>query len=437
MADMHVTPSSIQGNIFLPSSKSHTLRAIVFATLAQGTSTISNFLPSPDTQAMLAAAKQLGATIMQKSNTLHIEGTGGSLTQPDDVMQCGNSGIVLRFIGAIASLLPQYTILTGDFSIRHLRPIKPLMSALSELGVFAAAARGDDHAPLIIKGPWHSSIAHIDGIDSQPVSSLLIAGAFSSQGLLLHVDNPGERPWIDLTLSWFDRLGIKYARQDYTQYCIPGKQKICSFHYDVPGDLSSAAFPVAAALITRSTLTIHNIDLHDAQGDKKLLSVLQAMGAKFSIHAQEKTVTVYPSDLCGMCVNVGDMIDALPSLAVIGCFAKGVTTITNGAIAKAKESNRITSIATELKKMGAAIDELPDGLLIKTSTLHGTVLHSHHDHRIAMSLCVAALAAQGPSLIEDIECIDKTYPHFAKHFADIHAKIYSSCNQQSLCSIFS
>ncbi len=425
MVDFAITPSVVEGALTLPSSKSHTLRAILFAALAKGTSHIESYLDSPDTHAMIGAVRLLGAKVEVQKDSLFIEGCSGKLKTPDDVINCGNSGLVLRLIGALSGLIPEYCILTGDSSIRHNRPIKPLLEALSQLGCFAASSRGDDFAPLIIKGPFTKDFAQLDGQDSQPVSGLLIAGAFAPHPIKLHVTNPGEKPWIDLTLDWFKRLNIPYYKmQDYTYYEMYGSGSINSFSYKVPGDLSTIAFPVATALLNQSKLVLHNVDLNDIQGDKALLCILEEMGARFSVDPIEKTLSIEKTpSLQGKKIDLNCCIDALPILSVIACFAKGSTEITNASIARKKESDRISCITSELRKMGALIEEKEDGLIIHPSTLHGALVNSHHDHRIALSLSVAALSAKGSSCIQGIECIAKTYPGFCEDFSKIGAQI--------------
>ncbi|MBI3900830.1 MAG: 3-phosphoshikimate 1-carboxyvinyltransferase, partial [Chlamydiia bacterium] len=312
-----VTPSSLRGELIVPSSKSHTLRAILFASLAKGRSEIREILPSPDTKAMIASMQLLGVNIEGDERFLRIEGIGGIPKVAEDVIQCGNSGQVFRFVGALAGLIPQYTVLTGDLSIRHNRPVLPLLDGLQQLGAFAVSCKGNGHAPIAVRGPFLTDRAVICGKDSQPVSGLLIASALAPHPIELEVKHPGEKPWIDLTLSWFQRLGIPYVNQNYCKYQMRGGAQIAGFSYTVPGDFSTAAFLIAAALITGSELTLHNLDMNDVQGDKKILFILQEMGAFFQIDFCEKSVTVLKGgQLQGIRIDVNDCIDALPILAV-------------------------------------------------------------------------------------------------------------------------
>lgn len=417
-----VKQSSLSGSIEIPPSKSHNHRALIFALLAKGTSRIDKYLDSPDSAAMLKTIQQLGAKVKKSKDQLEIEGVGPTLKPSDDVINAGNSGIVLRFIGALAALIPAYTVITGDHSIRTRRPVKPLLEALKQLGVIAESMVGDGYAPIIIKGPLSNGRCSLDGQDSQPVSALIIAATFARGASEIHVTNPGEKPWIDLTLSWLDFLKLPYENHDYTHYKIPGGASYEGFNYTVPGDFSSLAFPVAAALITQSEISIDNVDMSDVQGDKKLLDLLKQMGAK--LETKGRTLHVKRAgSLKGCTFDINDTIDAITILAVIGCYAEGETVLTNAAIARKKECDRIHCIATELKKMGADIEEKEDGLVIRGSKLKGTTLETYHDHRMVMSLTVAALGAEGESVIEGVECVAKTYPNFKEHLKQLGAKL--------------
>lgn len=413
------------GNASIPSSKSHTLRAILFATLAEGESHIDNVLDSPDTLAMINACQQLGAVIHQHGAALTIQGVAGKPCVPDDVIDAGNSGQVLRFIGAIAGLIDGATVITGDESVRHNRPAKPLLDGLNQLGANAFSTRGDNKAPIVIQGPMHAGTIHIDGQDSQPVSGLLIASQFLTGRTEIFVDNPGEKPWLNLTLEWFKRLGLDAeSSADFSHFVIEGGAKLKAFDYVVPGDFSSLAFPVAAALLTQSEITLHGVDMNDTQGDKAFLDALMKMGATFNYSNSAKTLTVHRCEsLQGVTLDINDYIDAITILAVIGCYTQGETVIKNAAIARQKECDRIASITTELKKMGADIQETDDGLIIKHSQLRGATVHSHHDHRMAMSLTVAGLIAGGQTNIENIECVKKTFPNFVELMKSLGADI--------------
>jgi 3-phosphoshikimate 1-carboxyvinyltransferase len=250
----------------------------------------------------------------------------------------------------------------------------------------------------------HFAKASLDGQDSQPVSALLMLGTFHP--LELKVQNPGEKPWIDLTLSWLKRLNVPYVNDNYRSYKVSGGKGIDAFEYKVPGDFSSASFFKLATLITDSQIELENLDTNDVQGDKAVLDVLDAMSSEGPMR-----------------IDVNPFIDALPVLAVAACFRKGATTLFNGAIARKKESDRIAAMAQELRKMGAILEEREDGLYIEPSSLKGAKLHSHSDHRIAMALSIAALGATGPSEISEVECTAKSYPNFFQELKKLGGKI--------------
>lgn len=420
----HISESCLHGELFVPPSKSQTLRAILFASLAHGKSIIRHPLASTDTASMIDACRHFGARIEEKENSIEIDGVKGKVKSCEDVIQAGNSGIVLRFCSAVGALGSMPVVVTGDYSIRHHRPIKPLLEGLKQLGVSVKTMRGDGYAPVIIQGPIKPGTAVIDGEDSQPVSALLIASALAEGAVEIQVRNPGEKPWVGLTLDWFDRLGIPYKNKNFERYHIPGRSRYNGFEYSVPGDFSSAAFPIAAALITQSELTLKNVDFSDAQGDKELIHTFQKMGARIEIDPSNKLLHVKKSPkLNGVTVDINNFIDAITILAVVACYAEGETIIHNAAIAKQKECNRINAIVTELSKMGAEIKETADGLIIRRSSLKGGEVYSHQDHRMAMSLAVAGLGAIGETKISSVECVSKTFPTFLKDFNAIGAQI--------------
>jgi 3-phosphoshikimate 1-carboxyvinyltransferase len=419
-----IQSNRLNGVMTIPASKSHTLRAILFGSLGHGKSMIHHYLPSTDTQTMVEACRHFGAKITLSPTTIEIEGIEGKINHTEDVINACNSGIVLRFCAAVGALAKTPVVVTGDHSIRHQRPIKPLLDALDQLGVSTASMRGDHYAPVIIQGPLKSGKAVMDGEDSQPVSALLIASAFAEGPIEINVRNPGEKPWVALTLDWFNRLGISYENRSFEHYRIEGNARYQGFEYVVPGDFSSAAFPIAAALITRSELTLRNVDMNDSQGDKELIAVFQKMGAKIDYDERNKTLFIKKSPpLSGLTVDINNFIDAITILAVVGCYAEGETVIQNAAIAKQKECNRIHSIVTELKKMGADIRETEDGLCVRKSRLIGTAVHSHHDQRMVMSLAVAGLGAEGETIVSPVESVSKTFPTFVHDFNALGAAI--------------
>ena len=417
-------PSTVRGSISIPPSKSHTMRAILFGALANGTSVIRNYLPAPDTVHMINACKLLGATPVVVGSNLTIEGVNGKIESVEDVIQAGNSGLILRLVSTVAALCPSHTIISGDHSIRHQRPMSHLLEALNQLGVYAVSARGYGFAPLIIRGPLMGGQVTVQGQDSQPITALLIACSFAKGPTEINVINPGEKPWIDLTLSWLSRLGIKCTNENYERYTLAGNSRINAFDYSVPGDWSSAAFPIAAALVTGSELIINNVDMMDPQGDKEIVDTLRKMGALIEFDESTKSLHVRAGGkLKGMIIDMNRFIDAITILSVIACFAEGETHLINASIARQKECDRLHCITTELTKMGAAIIELEDSVIINGGQLHGATVESYGDHRMAMSLAIAGLAAKGSSTLLNVDCVTKTFPNFLESFQALGAEI--------------
>ncbi len=412
----------MNGEITVPSSKSQTFRAILFASLASGESEIENFLDSPDTQYLIDACRQLGAKITVQGTRLTCIGTGGKLVRPEVPLYVGNSGIALRFLAGIAASADFDTILMGDDSLQKQRPMTELIKGLKQLGAGAASFSGDGCAPVKVNGPLKKRWAIVDGRDSQPVSALLTAAALSKGHFEIVVKQPGEKPWVNMTLHWLQKLGVRVENDRYERYTVHGGTKLKGFRYRVPGDYSTAAFPLVAALITGSDLSLDNLDRKDPQGDKKVLDVLRGMGA--SINDKERGLQINGgSPLQGRTIDVNDFIDAVAILAVVGCFAEGETVLTNGAVAKIKECDRLSCIVSELKKMGADIEQTEDGIRVRQSRLKGCEVDSHGDHRMALSLAVAALGAEGETVVKNSDCINKTYSNFIHDFQRLGVRI--------------
>ncbi|MFT4553976.1 MAG: 3-phosphoshikimate 1-carboxyvinyltransferase [Chlamydiales bacterium] len=419
-----VEKSTLKGSIRIPPSKSHSMRALLFAFMAKGKSVIHHYLDSPDVEAMVRACRIFGAEVEVFSDKIEIQGVAGQPHAATDVVDSGNSGQVFRFMGAMAALSPSYTVITGDESIRENRPVQPLLDGLKGLGAFAVSTRENSRAPIVIKGPLKSGTTRMCGKDSQPVSALLMAAAFASGRTEIFVDDPGELPWISLTLSWLDRFGIAYQNNDFRHYIVEGGATIEAFEMTVPGDFSSAAFPLAAGVLTNSELELQNLDMNDAQGDKRILTVLQEIGANISVNEEVQTVTVKKSpQLKGLTIDVNDMIDAVPILSVIACTAKGETRLVNARIARAKECDRLSCMAVELRKMGADIEEREDALIIKPAKLYGAKIQTYHDHRMVMAMSVAGMIAEGKTHVSGVEVARKSYPTFLESFQELGANI--------------
>jgi 3-phosphoshikimate 1-carboxyvinyltransferase len=389
----------------VPSSKSQTMRALVFAALARGSSTIENRLESPDVDWMIEACRQWGASVEVSGRELRVVGRG--IVDQRRFLNAGNSGQVLRFGAAISALSKGETEVDGDQSIRTRRPVAPLIEGLRALG---ATVKGE-RPPFVVQGPLTKRLARIDGRDSQPVSALLMAGAFSPEGLELKVEQPGEIPWVKLTLSWLDRFHLPYEQEGFSHFCLPGGASIDGFSYRVPTDFSSLAACVTLALVKQEELLVENIEDDPHQGDRRFLEVVQEMGA--TCRLERGRLRVVPGRLKGIAIDINPIIDMAPLLAVLGCFAEGKTRLYNGKIARFKESDRLSCMTRELGKLGGRVQEFDEGLEIETSELKSAALESHDDHRIAIAL---AIALKGAHKIKEDPCIKKSYPGFCRLF---------------------
>lgn len=422
-----IIPSRITGTIQVPPSKSHSLRAILFASLASGVSSIENYLDSPDARAMLSACSQMGASLDQFNTTsLKIQGTVTPIFSPGTKLYTSTSGIVLRFMTALAALQSREISFEGDEQLSR-RPMRPLLEFLIRNGASIRYPTPDRFWPFTIQTPLSPQhhYGEIEGSDSQFVSALIIAGACAKHPFRFRVNQPKEIPWIRLTLDWLQRLNIPYETNDHFSYFhIRGNHSIHPFHYRIPGDWSSASFPAAAALLSHRPITLNDLSLQDAQGDQQAFHIWKSWGARIQYHSNY--VQIHPSpQLAGGDVDMDACIDALPIMTVMACFASKPTYLYNATAARYKESNRLLSITHELRKMGAKIAIHADGLSITPTILRGADLDSHHDHRIAMALIVAALHAQGPSTLTNINCINKTYPNFIQTLSSLGGHIVS------------
>ncbi len=413
--------SSLQGAIQIPGSKSHTIRAFVIASLASGISKILLPLQSDDSSACLAGCRAFGASVKEKGYC-EIKGFAGKPKTPAKEVDLANSGISTNFLAGIAGHAKGPIIITGGESLRA-RPFEPICKGINDLGGKAESFQNRGKPPLKISGFIKGGSTGIDGLSSQPVSSLLLSAAIAEQDTEMHVIAPSETPYIEMTMHWMRGLGVKCkANSNFEKFNIEGNQQFNSFEKAIPADWSSACFPLCAAAITgSSSVLLKGLDLNDLQGDKDVLNMLKRMGA--DIIVKKEGILVNSSELTGKELDLNATPDALPALAVAGCFASGETRLVNVAQARIKETDRIRAMAAELRKMGADIEELPNGLIVRKSTLHGADVNGYNDHRTIMALAIAGLNADGITKISTAEGMNKTYPSFAVDMRKIGAKM--------------
>lgn len=416
-----VRPSALHGPVLMPASKSHTVRAAVFASLAEGTSVVRNPLESLDGQAAARACQALGATFQFKPGEWIVDGVAGRPHTPENVIDVANSGTTLRCVMGAAALSEGWTVLTGDEQIRA-RPAGPLIQALNDLSAKAFSTRGNGSCPIIVGGPMKGGETTIKAVTSQYVTAILISAPLAPETTILNVVELNEAPYVGMTLTWLDSLGIRYEMEgEMERFTIPGGQSYPSFDRFVPGDFSSATFFLGAGAALNADIEVRGLDMNDTQGDKAVVDYVKAMGAQVDIG--EDVIRVRRGELRGVDLDLNATPDALPMMAVLGALAEGTTRLLNVPQARVKETDRIAVMAEELTKMGARIEELPDGLVIEGGALTGASVCGHGDHRVVMSLAVAGMAVSGETTIDTAESAAVTFPNFADLMRSIGANI--------------
>ncbi len=416
-----VQPSSIAGSVSIPGSKSHTIRALVFGLLGDGESIIRSPLTSSDTLSCVSMIEQMGAQVTLGGDAWRVRGTGPVPVIPEDIINTGNSGTSLYIGMGAASLVPGITVFTGDAQIRS-RPADGLLASVNDLGGRARSTRGNGKPPIVIEGPVRGGSTSIEAVTSQYLTALLIALPCAGGDSTIRVPLLYEKPYVTMTLGWLDQLGIDYSTdENYGEFRVAGRQTYRPFDRHIPADFSSAAFFLAAAAVTGCELLLEGLDYTDTQGDREVVKILESMGARVEIH--ERSITIRGGALRGGVFDLNAIPDSLPALSVAACFAEGETRLVNVPQARLKETDRISVMRAELAKMGADIDELPDGLVIRGAPLKGAPVQGHGDHRVVMALAVAALGAAGSTTIATAEAVAVTFPDFMELMRSIGAKI--------------
>ena len=413
----------------MPRSKTHSFRALILASLANGISYVRNPKLSGDWHEAVKAMSMYGAKIEEiDKQVFRVEGVGGDLQTPADVINVNNSGTMLFFISGVAAACPGWSVITGDESIRTLRKVsKNLFEPFQELDVGIISTKNDGMAPLIIKGKVNGGVAHMDGVGCQPVFSVLIAAAFSKKPVEVFARNPGERAYIDLLLYWFRKVGLQYEHVDnkHEHYTFPGNKPPQAFDAEIPFEWSAPAYPLLAAILTpASEITVRGMNWEDPYGDKQVISVLQDMGADITIDGN--SLTARTSKLHGIEIDMNNLPDQVPTIAVAACFAKGKTVIKNAITARWKECDRIAAVCKELSKMGANVIETEDGLIIDqdgTWKLKAAHLDGYYDHRMVLALAIAGMQVEGETLISDAEMVEKSFENFIPDMIKVGANL--------------
>jgi len=415
----------IDAEISVPGSKSITQRALIAAALAAGKSTLLGPLSSEDTKYTSEALESMGMVVDRSDDDWSITGSGGVIVPGSEAIFLGNNGTATRFLTSVASLGNGTFQITGDKRMEE-RPINPLISALRGWGVDIKSCYGTGCPPLeiladgIAGGPTELP----EGKSSQYLSSLLLVAPYAKKAAELEVlGEVYSKPYVAMTLAVMESFGIKVeAASDYSHFSIP-QGRYQAREYQVEGDASSASYFWAAAAITGGRVTVSNVPTPSLQGDAVLVEYFEKMGCRLEKSAKGITL-IGPKQLRGIEVDMADCPDVAPTLAVVAAYAKGRTVIKNIAHLRIKECDRIHVMATELAKMGAKVQELPDSLIIEGigdngHGLHGAEIETHDDHRIAMCFAVAGLLVPGVKVLNEA-CVAKSFPDFWQRFQKLY-----------------
>lgn len=417
--ELIVRKSSLKGDTYVPSSKSHTIRAILLAAMAEGTSHLTNPLPSLDCQSALHAAACFGAETKIENGLWTVTGVGRKLQIPENYIDCGNSGTTTYFVASMAALTNGYTVLTGDSQIRR-RPISPVLNAVRQLGGTAFTTRPNvDACPVVIKGRMRGGTVKFSRSISQFVSSIMLSAPLLDGDTEIINESPLEKPYLQLSIDWMKRYGVELEekREDYTYFKIKGNQTYKAADTIIPADWSAVAFPLVAGVVTSSQITISGVDFKDSQGDKAVVDHLIAMGADIVKDQENNRIIIAGGKplRSSLTIDLTDIPDSLPALAVAAAFAEGETKFTGLAHVRLKETDRVAVMTNELKKVGAEVHAGDDYMIVRGGRpLKGTVVESYDDHRIAMAMAICGLFAEGEMRVKDSECAAVSFPDFVK-----------------------
>lgn len=422
-----IAPTKFNGKIHIPSSKSMGHREIICAGLAQGTSVIDNISMSKDIEATCRCLQALGVQIENVPSrfagrtALRVTGSG-KLTAAESGADCGESGSTLRFIIPLAALLGQPFTLTGHGRLVS-RPLQAYYDIFDSQQLGYSTENGQ--LPLTVNGHLQSGQYQLPGdVSSQYVSGLLFALPLLEGDSVLEITSPLESAsYVNLTLSCLAKYGIKIENEEHRLYKIPGRQKYQPQNSNVEGDWSQAAFWLVAGTLGRQVSST-GLTADSLQGDRAVLNIMQRMGAKLT--QEQDAVTAEQSTTAGCVIDAADCPDIIPVLTVLAAVSAGTTKIINAARLRIKECDRLAAMTSELNKLGAKITELPDGLIIEgcaQGLRGGAQVDAWNDHRIAMSLAVAAAACAEPFTLTGAASVAKSYPEFWQDYLQAGGKM--------------
>ena len=403
--EITVHPSSLKGEVEAPPSKSLTQRAIAAGLLARGTTVIHNPSFCNDSMAAMNMAGALGALITRENGSITVQ--SGIRPVSPVTLHCGESGLALRMFAPIASTLSDHVTLTGDGSLLR-RPVKMISEALGQLGVTVQANNG--LLPLTLSSRLRGGSAVIDGsTGSQLLTGLLMALPLAGEESKIQVNGLRSRPYISLTLKLLEDFGITVDNRNFSHFLIPGNQSYRAREYNIEGDWSGAAFLLVAGALA-GEVSVRNLSGSSLQADRAIMQALRDAGCLLTEAVEG--VKSEKSDLHAFNFDATDSPDLFPPLAALASRCRGTSRIRGVSRLQYKESDRAGAIADVLGMTGIKVNFEGDEMLIKGGDIHGAVVSSHNDHRIAMMAAVMATAASGPVIITGAEAVDKSFPEF-------------------------
>ncbi len=415
----HVKPVSgpVQGSVRPPGSKSITNRALIVAALSEGTTHLTGVLDCQDTQVMIQSLNRLGVKVKHDpvKCTAEVKGCAGKIPQTSASLWLANSGTSIRFLTALCATGDGKFILDGNPRMRE-RPIQDLVEALKMLGVNVACENNTGCPPVRVtaNGLKGGETSISGSISSQYLSALLMVAPAAQSPITINIlDDTVSKPYLDITLGVMAQFGVTIDRVKPSVWKIQPQTYQRSAAYDIEPDASAASYFFAVAAITGGTVTVEGLNQDALQGDINFIRVLEDMGCK--IKRERDSITVQGKPLKGIDVDMNDISDTAQTLAAVALFAKGPTCIRNVGHIRHKETDRLTAIATELKRLGIQVEETEDSVTIHPGEIKPTTIETYDDHRMAMSFALVGLKVPG-IVISEPDCTIKTYPHF---FADL------------------
>ncbi len=413
--------SHCNGVVTIPGSKSYTHRALILSSLADGESVLINALRCEDTEHTVQALIKFGVEVFWESDRVRVLGRGGKFKGTDDRIDVGNSGASMRFLTALAALKKGVTLLDGSERMRK-RPIGELLNGLGELGVRAYSQKGDDCPPVIVESQGlQGGTARIKGEESsQFLSGLLMVAPYALRDVNIEVTGPlASKPYVDITRDVMSAFGVEIQSQGYDSFFVKAGQRYLPQTYRIEGDASNASYFFSAAAVCRGRVKVKGLNPGTLQGDIGFLKILESMGCR--VTRGKDWIEVLGGELHGIEMDMNEMPDLVPTLAVTAAFAQGKTVIQNIRHLRFKESDRLHALAVELNKMGIRVREGEDWLEIEGGKPHGAEIETHDDHRMAMSFAIAGLVIPGVK-IKGERCVDKSFPGFWETLQKLYKK---------------